>query len=438
MANNLGFSGLNNTLNSQDPTQEIFQNLNILNNKFISGRVVDIIISNTHPLFNEEGGWGGLGTIFFESTDNLTQNKPEVQSSAQPLIPYLKNYPLVNEIVIIFSLPSKNVDPTSQNSLINRYYYVNPISLWNSNHHNAYPNTYQPSTNNPPEKTYQEIESGSPRVNKPNQEEITLNSPLIGGTFEERSNVHPIMPFAGDIINEGRWGNSIRLGSTVTGSNNTSDYQSTWSDVGNNGDPIMIFKNGQPTDSGESGWLPIVENIKKDLSSIYMTSYQKIRLRAASENFSALSPEPLLPREYFNPQIILNSGRLIFNANEDSIIISANDSVAISSNKQIGLTSDTVSIVADKIKLGNAAADTPAILGGPFIEQFRVLVEQIQTLGFACSSLEGYDPTATNIETTGIDAAGQVLEETCQNILNLLPSENKSTSPLLSNNIRVS
>ena len=52
MANNLGFSGLNSNLNSQDPTKEIFDNLNILNSQLITGRVVDIIISNTHPLFN--------------------------------------------------------------------------------------------------------------------------------------------------------------------------------------------------------------------------------------------------------------------------------------------------------------------------------------------------------------------------------------------------
>jgi len=252
-----------------------------------------------------------------------------------------------------------------------------------------------------------------------------------------------LLPFAGDIIHEGRWGNSIRFGSTVpatsiSGSSNSVNYQNNWSFVGKNGDPITILRNGQPKDTSAAGFLPLIEDIKEDLASIYMTSYQQIPLRAASENFSAMKPEPLLPREYFKPQIILNSGRLIFNASNDSIIASAKDSIALSSNSQIGLTSKTITFVADSIKLGNAAADTPAILGGPFIEQFRILVEQIQTLGFACSSLEGYDPTATNIETTGIDAAGQALEETCQNILNLLPSENKSTSPLLSNNIRVS
>ena len=437
MANNLGFSGLNSNLNSQNPTKEIFDNLNILNSQLITGRVVDIIISNTHPLFYDFGGWNGLGTIFFEPTNNLDLPPTATKPTALPLIPYAKNLPIINEIVVLLSLPSKEINSLANSQQTNKYYYINPISIWNSNHHNAFPNLLQPTTDNPPQQNYQEIEAGSPRVNKNTNNEINLNSPIIGGTFKEKSNIHPIIPFAGDIINEGRWGNSIRLGSTVSGSNNTLDYQSTWSNVGKNGDPITIIRNGQPKDASKTGWLPLVENIKEDLSSIYMTSYQQIPLRAASENFSAMSPEPLLPREYFNPQVILNSGRLIFNASSDSIIASAEDSIALTSNKQIGLTSKTITFVADKIKFGSAEADSPALLGGPFINQYRILVEQIQVMGLALSGLEGYDPEATNIESSGIDSAGQALDETCQNILNLLPNEGKITSPLLSNNIRL-
>ena len=437
MANNLGFSGLNDNLNSQNPTKEIFDNLNILNSQLITGRVVDIILSNTHPLFYDFGGWNGLGTIFFEPTNNLDLPPTATKPTALPLIPYAKNLPIINEIVVLLSLPSKEINSLANSQQTNKYYYINPISIWNSNHHNAFPNLLQPSTDNPSQQNYQEIEAGSPRITKNTNNEINLNSPIIGGTFKEKSNIHPIIPFAGDIINEGRWGNSIRLGSTVSGSNNTEDYQSTWSFTGNNGDPITILRNGQPKEASKTGYLPIVEDINKDLSSIYMTSYQQIPLRAANENYSSLSPEPLLPREYFNPQLILNSGRLVFNASTDSIIASAQDSISLSSNKQIGITSNNVSISADNIKIGGPTANDPALLGGAFISQFKILVEQIQVLAFACSGLEGYDSESTNIESSGIDAAGQSLDETCKNILDLLPNDNKITSPLLSNTIRL-
>lgn len=444
--NKAGFGGLNQNFNGVAMDQNDLQNqLETLNAQFITARVTDIIISNTHPLFSEYGGWNGLGTIFFEPLNNLSSKKGTVNNPiATPLLPYLKNYPLVNELVILFNLPGKNISNSTNSTNILQYYYLNPIGVWNHPHHNAYPNLISPSKNASQDIDYEQIESGIVRRVNDVSKDLNLNSPLTdAGSFVEKTNVHPLLPFAGDIIHEGRWGNSIRFGSTVpptsiSGSSNTVNYQNNWSFVGQNGDPITILRNGQPKDSSTAGFLPLIEDIKEDLASIYMTSYQQIPLRAASENFSAMQPEPLLPREYFKPQIILNSGRLIFNASSDSIIASAQDSIALSSNSQIGLTSKKITFVADSIKLGKSNADSPALLGGPFIDQFKILLEQIQVLAFACSGLEGYDLAATNIETSGIDSAGQALDETCQNILNLLPNDNKITSPLLSNNIRVS
>lgn len=443
--NKAGFGGLNQNFNSTiQNRKDIFDQLETLNAQFITARVTDIIISNTHPLFNEYGGWNGLGTIFFEPLNNLVSKSQTASNPiATPLLPYLKNYPLINEIVILFNLPGKNISQSTNSTNILQYYYLNPIGIWNHPHHNAYPNLLEGNDDADQDIDYQQIESGVVRRVTDFSTDINLNSPLTErGSFVEKTNVHPLLPFAGDNIYEGRWGNSIRFGSTVpstsiSGSSNTPEYQNNWSNVGNNGDPITIIRNGQPTNASEAGWLPITEKISEDLSSIYMTSYQQIPLRAANENFSALSPEPLLPREFFNPQIILNSGRLVFNASSDSIIVSAQDSISLSSNKQIGITSENVNIAADKINIGGTDANDPALLGGAFIEQFRELVEQIQTLAYACSGLEGYDSEVTNIETSGIDVAGQSLDEVCQNILDLLPNDEKITSPLLSNTIRL-
>ena len=159
-------------------------------------------------------------------------------------------------------------------------------------------------------------------------------------------------------------------------------------------------------------------------------------MKAASEDFSALSPLPLLPREYFNPQIILNSNRLIFNANENDIILSAQNNIALSSNKQIGLTSKNVNLMGESIKLGGVDANEPAILGKTFIEQFTILVQQIEVMATALSGLEGYDTEATNIESSGISEAGDDMVDTCKNLLKLLPKEGKITSVFLSNTIR--
>ena len=71
--------------------------------------------------------------------------------TAKPLLPYLKNYPLVNELVLIFLVPDKDI---SENSNSKSYFYLNPISVWNNQHINAYPNTLEKSPIQPTQKNH--------------------------------------------------------------------------------------------------------------------------------------------------------------------------------------------------------------------------------------------------------------------------------------------
>jgi hypothetical protein len=82
----------------------------------------------------------------------------------------------------------------------------------------------------------------------------------------------------GDVIEEGRWGNSIRIGSTVKNTPNN------WSISGSNGDPILIIRNGQGIQT-EEGWVPTIEDINNDDSSIYVTSTQNVPLIASSVSY---------------------------------------------------------------------------------------------------------------------------------------------------------
>ena len=93
--NKAGFGGLNDNFNASDNDQSVSEQLSTLKAQFITARVTDVIISNTHPLFSDNGGWNGLGTIFFEPLDNLTSIKSTATNpKATPLLPYLKNYPI--------------------------------------------------------------------------------------------------------------------------------------------------------------------------------------------------------------------------------------------------------------------------------------------------------------------------------------------------------
>ena len=338
------------------------------------GRVTDIILNQNYPDIEKYGGLNGIGTIFFEL--NNVQNPG--RGIAKPFYPQLSAYPLVNELVLLFKLPNNNI---GRNTSEESYYYINMVSLWNHPHHNAYPNPITSTTlPDSQQKDYQQTEAGSVRRVTDESTEIDLNSPInpSQATFVERFNVHPLLPFAGDIMYQGRWGNSIRFGSTAkpTDINALND----WSEVGENGDPITIIRNGQPSESSDEGWVPITENVNGDLSSIYQTSTQKVPIQVASENYSSYVTPPEIPSQYTKPQVIINSDRLVFNAKTDSILLSAEKSIGLSSNSSLNFNTNNYIVDAGNIRLGSKNATEPLVKGETLYKNLTQIVNALTTL----------------------------------------------------------
>jgi len=382
MAHRFGFASVNKTLNQNKENNSRFQeDLNTLSLQVITARVTDIILDGTHPDFDLVGGYSGIGAILYEPIGVAPLPISSTRTFATPLLPNIKNYPLVDEVVILFYLPNKQIN---QNSNIKQYYYLNPIAIWNNQHLNAYPNlntnNFVQSTEN---KTYQDIEQGQTRKSTEEVVNYNYNSPQIGGSFFERANIHPLFSYAGDVIMEGRWGNSIRFGSTARIQNDI--FQNNWSSTGEDGEPITIIRNGQPEDASPTGYLPIVEDINKDLSSIYLTSNQSIPLVTPITNNPTVSSQP--PQNvqtYEGSQVILNSDRLVFNSKADSIIINSQTSISIGSIGPIGLYSQQGDVVIqsakNNIKLGGTKASQSVVKGDVFLEDFKLLLEKLQIL----------------------------------------------------------
>jgi len=338
------------------------------------GRVTDIILNQNYPDIEKYGGLNGIGTIFFEL--NNVQNPG--RGIAKPFYPQLSAYPLVNELVLLFKLPNNNI---GRNTSEESYYYINMVSLWNHPHHNAYPNPITSTTlPDSQQKDYQQTSAGSVRRVTDESTEIDLNSPInpSQATFVERINIHPLLPFAGDIMYQGRWGNSIRFGSTAkpTDINALND----WSEVGENGDPITIIRNGQPSESSDEGWVPITENVNGDLSSIYQTSTQKVPIQVASENYSSYVTPPEIPSQYTKPQVIINSDRLVFNAKTDSILLSAEKSIGLSSNSSLNFNTNNYIVDAGNIRLGSKNATEPLVKGETLYKNLTQIVNALTTL----------------------------------------------------------
>jgi hypothetical protein len=372
MANRLyGFaaqnSNLNSNLNNGTNENRDFK----IDNLIVSARVVDIVLDETHPLFKEVGEWNGLGTIVY---DTDLSNPPVFYQGnfAKPLYPNTKNYPLINEIVFLLNLPNTQIGDIISST---NKYYVTSVSLWNHPHHNGFPS----NPNTPPSSQrvdYTQSIAGAVRRITDQSTDI-----FLGDTFKERSNIHPLLPFEGDVIMEGRWGNSVRFGSTVK------DRPNDWSNTGSNGDPITILRNGQGDNRAE-GWLPTVEDINRDNSSIYLTSTQKVPINVSSTNYNSYaSNPPSNPNEYANKQILINSGRLVFNTTQDHLLLASKKSINLNAVSSVNIDTKEHIVKSDVIKLGSKDATEPILKGDALVTELQSLISQIQLLVVALQAV---------------------------------------------------
>lgn len=393
---------------------------NLSDSKLIfAARVQYIILDDVDKpdLFKKYGEWSSIGGILFHT---LNSNSPfkeiDYSNYAKPLYSNYKNYPLENEIVYIISMPSNNVEADVNST---DYYYFQPINLWNSVHHNAIPdaigNNLKPDSQT---QDYQQTEAGSVRRVSDGSTEIPL-----GLTFKEKLDIKNILPYEGDVIYEGRWGQSIRFGSTVKNSN----IVNGWSKSGENGDPIIIIRNGQ-YDDGKDAWIPILEDINQDPSSIYQTSNQTIPITLSSEEYSSYSTPPIKSNEYNEPQIILNSNRLLFNAKKDSILFSSAKSIGLNSNDTINLDAkNEIVAVSKKIKLGSKDADESLILGDKFFDEFKKFLTQLSDLCSKLPTVGTTVPYTPNIAVATAASKLQIMTKSLSEKLNSFKSQISKT-----------
>jgi hypothetical protein len=368
----ISYSGGVKTANSSNQSNNA-QQLAIaeLQNLITPVRVTYILLDDSNKSkFSALGEWNGIGTIEYELVNSVG-----TKGKALPLNPNFKNYPLINEIVYLISLPNQIIGSNETNT---SKYYINLVGVWNHPHHNAYPSlANEPAPTQ--QKNYNQTQAGSAAVVVDENKQI-----LLGKTFKERTNIHPLLPFEGDVIQEGRWGNSIRLGSTVA--NSPSTISNNWSSVGTNGDPLTIIRNGQPSEEIQpknvsgSGWIPITENINNDDSSIYLTSTQKIPLEAVSTSYISYKDNvPATPNEYSGKQILLNSGRLVFNSSNDHILLSSAKSINLNSIDSVNVDTTKMVVQANNIYLGNETVATePLLLGNATVNLLGTLIQTLK------------------------------------------------------------
>jgi len=399
--------------------------------QFKIARVVDIILDETHPLFNPiYGEWDSIGTIFYQDlniplpTDSHIRQSPSGSVSilpfARPFYSNIKQYPLINEVVLMVN--SINVDSreiVSNDASGPLYYYIANLNVWGNNQHqNALPQElYSNTLPTTQQKTYEQASLGSTSKISSNDS----NNISLGNTFEPRSDIHPLRPFEGDIIYEGRWGNSVRFGSTVK------DTPNNWSTTGSNGDPITIIRNGQGERSPK-GYINIVEDINIDDSSIYLTSTQQVPIEVSSINNydSYQSNPPTQPNQYAGEQVILNSGRLVFNTTADHLLLSSKKSINLNAVDSINFdTTGNVILSSNKVFLGSKDAPEPVLLGDSTVTLLRTLLIELAELTNTLSTQIGV-PAGALLAPTSVVAG--ITNATINNLINQLDGLKSQTT----------
>lgn len=224
---------------------------------------------------------------------------------ARPANNNIKKIPLIGEIVLLF----KSYNQYASNSKTREiWYYLDTINIQSSINENRLPGL-----------------SLSRRLRNKN-----LNQ-QPGRTFDETKKISPLQPYEGDMLFEGRFGNSIRFGSTIsTVPENYVHKSPAWTgDI--NGDPIIILSNGRSNLDDKQF---VVENVETDKSSLYLTSTQKIN----NLTFSTSTSPTNFNNNFNGSNFIGIAERIILRSKTDQTIIDSKKDIILNtpSNVMIG------------------------------------------------------------------------------------------------------
>lgn len=327
----------------------------------------------------------------------------KVNTSSDYAIPYLQllqAIPLVDEYVMIVTGPGEAAGQ-------DRSYYLPAVNIWNHPLHGG----------RGPGDT----------------------APKLGSGFSETVDINPMLAFPGDVILEGRRGQSIRFSESTTKS------KAPWK-TDTNFSPVIAIVNGQI--KTQQGTTPITEDINQDPASIYLTSQNQIPLNVNTKwvrventkRYSSYLPgtEPLEASSYLGDQVMLSSGRIYINSNREHVLISAADTIGLLGQKVNIDGVKAITLEAPLINLTGAALDTTvarsAVKGEDLVNElaglYKRLAELSTTLQIVLSTLNVPTDSAAKL-TTYLIKGGNVDKLSTDGIKSKL-------NELLSNRVKLS
>jgi hypothetical protein len=272
-----------------------------------------------------------LGAIRFRkiySQQNLSNDQLMV---AYPLNLNIIDFPVKGETVFI-------------QKIYDKFYYTDRINIYNNPNNAASLGSSQKFNIGKSTKSQKTLDTAETGVveNKEKSDEV-----FLGEYFKPNFNIRQLVPNEGDTLIQGRFGNTLRLGSVDNAptiklrAGQISDFDKF--DEGN----ILIDELNEKSLNA-----PLEENINLDASSMWMTTDETVKLTPATLEDANIYPTSVAPEVFDGKQIILNSGRLIFNSKEDGILgfssgpidFSTLNTFGVSAKQKLNLYSPTIVI----------------------------------------------------------------------------------------------
>jgi hypothetical protein len=262
----------------------------------------------------------------------------------------IKHIPLIGELVLIFKTFNEQ---SSKSKRRESWYYVGSVDLQGSINENMIPGISGAKT----------------------QDEIDKTKP--GRTFPRKA-VSPLQPYEGDLLIEGRFGNSIRFSSTISTNPvqiaSSISYPETpyyylsqpWkiSENSVDGDPIIILSNRKNNLTNKEF---ILEDVNTDASSLYLTSTQNVLIN-------------------------LSQPETQFNNFEGSQFIGVADKITLSAKTDVIVFDSKKAIVLNTpgdVRIGSSEADEPMVHGKVLESILQKIITHLLTTGIKCGNFDG-------------------------------------------------
>lgn len=234
--------------------------------KAFPAHVLEVCMDEKSPLYKTPRD---IGMITFRNIyRDYAKLESDITTVAYPLDRSIARYPLAGEEVIIFTAFGDRGGTEATGTTGNLYFYSFVVSAM----HNV------TSNSNP----YFGITAKNLSDENKSEEEITTrfdkkqkDLDLIKNSSGDIKVYKQLQPFEGDFILQGRFGNTIRFGST------SPKIQTPWatggSAPGTSGDGIIVLRVDRDVTTSESDMMT-KEDINADDSAIYLCTTQKIEL----------------------------------------------------------------------------------------------------------------------------------------------------------------